>query len=160
MVLLGFDLLGRANDKAGLIRVNGKAWAHRDDFQPIRDRNQWGLLLEQWETGLCRSLEFVIEDDVPLDRSWKVVAYPVAAESLLADWMRGSVDQNNEWQPIRLPRNRRSGLGCTSRIPSGYAWFERCSGPTRSSPAVLGAPESGQPGDHNATVPLPIGPRP
>lgn len=68
-----------------LVRCNGKAWRHRDDFNPVQDPVERTAILEEWASGKWRSLECLIPRELNLDRHWIGMAFPTTQLRVVND---------------------------------------------------------------------------
>jgi len=70
---------------AALVRCNGKAWRHRDDFNPVRDPLERSAILDEWASGKWRSLECLFPRELSLDRQWIGMAFPTSQTRAVTD---------------------------------------------------------------------------
>ena len=140
-----------ANPEVGLVRCNGKAWRHRDDFRPVKDPQEKQELLAQWRVGKWPSLECVVPHRLPLDHHWWGITFPETARETIFSLLRatGLVPETGFVPP--LPSHRGRPLWDTIPLPESTAVWLRAESMLGR---LVGLAQSDVPVDYDTLVTL------
>lgn len=128
-----------ANPEVGLVRCNGKAWRHRDDFRPVHDPHEKTELLAQWRAGKWPSLECLVPHRLPLDHHWWGIAFPESARETIFSLLRAAGRVPESGSVPQLHRHNGRPIWETIALPESTAiWLRAESMP----PRLLATPES------------------